>query len=86
MKEQTEYITIPQLAKVLGLSRIAVYKQVKSGKIKAQKAGRMYLIPAEAIDGLLGKKLTEKDKGQIEDAVRRTIKDYGEVLRMLGKE
>jgi len=86
MKKETEFITIPQLARILGLSRIAVYKQVKSGKIKAQKAGRMYLIPAESINGLLGKQLSDMDKDQIETAVHKTIKDYGEVIRLLGKE
>jgi len=35
---------------------------------------------------ILGKKLTAKDKGQIEKAVKKVVKEYGEVLRKLGTE
>lgn len=42
---QQPHISIPKLAQQLGLSRIAVYQQVKSGKIKAEKIGRNYVIP-----------------------------------------
>jgi hypothetical protein len=35
---------------------------------------------------ILGKKPTAKDKGQIEKAVKKAVKDYGEVLRKLGEE
>ncbi len=85
MKEP-EYITIPQLAKVLGISRIAVYKKVKKGQIEAVRIGRNYLIPKKYITALLGKSLTEKDKRRIDAAVIKTVKEYGEVLKMLGRE
>jgi len=39
-----KYITIPQLAQLLGLSRIEVYRRVRKGQIKAEKIGRMYVI------------------------------------------
>ncbi|MHC4509441.1 MAG: helix-turn-helix domain-containing protein [Planctomycetota bacterium] len=32
-----KYITIPQLAKLLGLSRIEVYRKVRKGQIKAER-------------------------------------------------
>ena len=44
------YITIPQLAKRLGLSRIAIYKRVKKGEIPATKIGRMYVITDQTIN------------------------------------
>ncbi len=39
-----EYYSIPELAKHLGISRIAVFKQIKRGKINAIKIGRSYAI------------------------------------------
>ena len=65
-----KYITIPQLAELLGLSRIEVYRRVRKGQIKAEKIGRMYVVKDKEVAYILGKKLTAKDKGQIEKAVR----------------
>lgn len=81
-----KYITIPQLAELLGLSRIEVYRRVRKGQIKAEKIGRMYVIKDKEVAYILGKKLTAKDKGQIEKAVKKAVKEYGEVLRKLGAE
>ncbi|MBD3264656.1 MAG: helix-turn-helix domain-containing protein [Candidatus Omnitrophica bacterium] len=81
-----EYYTIPELAKILGISRIAVYKQVKKGEIKAIKIGRNYAIPRKCIDNILGKTLGKDVKSELDKAVVRTVSEYGEVLRLLGKE
>ena len=81
-----KYITIPQLAKLLGLSRIEVYRKVRKGQIKAEKIGRMYIITDREVANILGKKTSAKDQRQIEKAVKKAVKDYGEVLRRLGKE
>jgi excisionase family DNA binding protein len=80
------YITLGQLSKLLGISRIAVYKRVKKGSIKAIRLGRMYAIPSRYVDSLLGKSLQEKDKSEIERAVKRTVREYGEVLKLLGRD
>jgi len=84
--ERSEYITIPELAKILGLTRIAVYKRVKKGQIKAIKIGRNYAIPKKYISDILGRTLTEKAKKEIDEAVKKTVIEYGEVLRLLGNE
>lgn len=81
-----KYYTIAQLAQLLGISRIAVYKRVKKGQIKAIKIGRMYAIPKESVVNILGKDLSSDDKKEIERAVRKTVKEYGEVLKLLGRE
>ena len=81
-----EYITIPQLAKMLGVSRIAVYKKVKKGQIKAIKIGRNYAIPQKSVANILGKALGEEDKREIDIAITKTVKEYGEVLKLLGRE
>jgi excisionase family DNA binding protein len=83
MKEKQEYVTIQELAKSLGISRIAVYKKVKAGKIEAIRIGRNYAIP---INNTISKKMLKSDETQIEAAVRKTVKDYGDVLKKLGKE
>jgi len=84
--KKSEYITIPQLAKILGLSRIAVYKKVKKGQIKAIRLGRTFAIPKRYIADILGKVLGEEDKREIDRAVKKTVREYGEVLRLLGRE
>lgn len=81
-----EYITISELAKVLGISRIAVFKKVKNGQIEAIRIGRSYAIPKKYIAGILGSDLNEKEKQEINAAVKKTVKEYGEVLRLLGRE
>ncbi|MCX5704224.1 MAG: helix-turn-helix domain-containing protein [Candidatus Omnitrophica bacterium] len=81
-----EYISLPELAKILGLSRIAVFKKVKSGQIKAIRIGRNYAVSRKLIDEILGKALSESDKKEIGAAVKKTVAEYGEVLKMLGKE
>ena len=52
------HITIPQLAKLLGVSRIAIYKKVKNGQIPAKKAGKIYIISDSIVADILGKKLS----------------------------
>lgn len=81
-----KYITIPALAKMLGLSRIAVFKKVKNGQIRAIRIGRNYAIPAKYLDTILGKVLSSRDKTEIDAAVKRTVREYGEVLKLLGRE
>ncbi len=83
---KAKYITIPQLAKILGISRIAVYKKVKSGQIKATRIGKKYVISDRDITHLLGGKLSGKDKKRIDAAIQKVIAEYGELLRMLGKD
>lgn len=83
---EEKYISIPELAKILGLSRIAVYNQVKMGKIKAAKIGRNYAVPIDYVKQILGKELTEADKKRIRSAVKKTVQEYGDVLKRLGME
>ena len=80
------YISIPQLAKILGLSRIAVYRKVKKGQIKATKIGRSYAIDRKSVEAILGKTLAEEDKKQIDAAVKKTVKEYGQTLKLLGAD
>ena len=86
MKDKKEYFSIPELAAILGISRIAVYRKVKNKEIMATKIGRNYAVPARVISGILGKELNEEDINILDRAVKKTVKDYGETLRLLGRE
>jgi excisionase family DNA binding protein len=49
IKEENFY-TISKLAKLLGISRISVFKRVRQGSIKGQKMGRNFVIFKKDID------------------------------------
>ena len=65
---------------------MAVFKKIKGGTIKAEKIGRNYIIPAEEIAAILGLFVSEKRKREIDQSVERSVREYGEALRRLGKE
>lgn len=81
-----KYYTIKELADILRVSRITVFKKVKSGQIKAEKAGRTYIISEEEVKKLTGGEMTEKSKAEISKGMSRVIKEYGETLKLLGNE
>jgi len=84
--EQSEYISIAQFAKVLGISRIAVYQKIKKGQINAIRIGRSFAIPKKYLTDITGKTLGEKDKKIIDEAVKKTFQEYEELLKLLGRE
>jgi excisionase family DNA binding protein len=84
--EEKEFYSLPELAKILGISRMAVHKKVKAGLIKARRAGRSYIVDRSTVDIILGKNLDEKDKEQMSQAVKKVVAEYGDVLKKLGKE
>lgn len=79
-------LTIPEFANLLRISRIAVYKKVKSGEIPAEKIGRNYIITDKTVNEILGKSLSENKKKQLDAGVKKVVKQYGALLRKLGKE
>ncbi|MFQ5545376.1 MAG: helix-turn-helix domain-containing protein [Acidiferrobacterales bacterium] len=81
-----KYLTIPELARLLGVSRIAIYNRVKKGQIPAKKIGRTYVITDQTVAEILGRKITHQGKKRIDAAVGKTVREYGEVLKMLSKE
>lgn len=84
--EHNEYISIAQFANVLGISRIAVYQKIKKGQIKAVRIGRSFAIPRKYLTDITGRTLGEKDKKIIDEAVKKTFQEYGELLKLLGRE
>lgn len=84
--ENKEFMSTSEVAKILGISRIAVFKKIKSGQIKALKVGRNFVIPRSALSAVLGQTLSPEDKREIDVAVKKTVKEYGLTLKLLGQE
>lgn len=80
---QKEFYTIKEVADLLGISRIAVYKKVKLGKINAQKIGRNFAIRNNEIQCLMGKNISNSDKKILLAGIKKTIKEYGYTLKKL---
>ncbi len=78
--------SISKVAKILGITRQAVLKKINSSQIKAEKIGRNFVINEKNLMEILGTALSEKRKEEINKAVDKTIKEYGETLRLLGQE
>ena len=83
--DNKKFISTIELAKLLGISRIAVYKQIKGGKIKAEKVGRNFVVEKKDLGGIFNKSLAEARKKKIDNAVEKTVQEYGETLKLLGK-
>lgn len=84
------HISGAELAKILGISRIAVFKRIQKGQIPAERIGRSYVISMDDVNDIIQgtgpKVLTKEKKEVIEKAVKKTVKEYGETLKLLGKE
>ena len=85
-KEEKSYYSAPEIATLLGVSRTAIFKKIKSGQIHAEKIGRNYIIPKEEYAAILGFFVPDRRKKDIENAVDRVVKNYGPALRKLGEE
>lgn len=79
-----KYLTTTQAGKLLGISRIAVFKRVKSGQIKAEKHGGRYFIPVDQT--MFNGEPNKTGKDEIARAVSRGVREYHEVFKWLGSE
>lgn len=85
MVDKKNYISTSEAAKIMGISRVAVFKQIKKGKIEAEKIGRNYIIDKRSL-GSVYQDLTPTQKKQVTKAVKKVVREYGEALKKLGKE
>ena len=86
MENNKNYLTVKELADILNISRVAVFNKIKKGQIKAEKAGRNYIIYKKDLEGVINDDLTDKLKKEISNGVAKVIKEYGKALKMLGDE
>ncbi|OGF19395.1 hypothetical protein A3G56_01360 [Candidatus Falkowbacteria bacterium RIFCSPLOWO2_12_FULL_45_10] len=81
-----KYYTVKELADIMKISRIAVFKKVQNKQIKAEKVGKTYIILKDEVEKFIDNDLSERLKMEIEKGVSKVIKEYGETLRLLGRE
>lgn len=81
-----EFFSTIEVAKILGVSRVAVFKKIKSGKIKAEKMGRNFVVRKENLPNVLNQFLSNEKKREIENSVKKTLREYGQTIKLLGKE
>ena len=84
--ENGKFLSTKELAKMLGVSRVTIFKKIRSGEIKTNKVGRNFIILREDLPTILGITVGKKQKEDIDLAVKKAVKQYGETLRLLGKE
>ena len=83
---KTDFVSTSEAARILGISRIAVFNKIKLGKIDAVKVGRNFVIRKKDVLKASGELLTSEQKRKINKAVERATRQYGEVFKRLGKE
>jgi excisionase family DNA binding protein len=86
LQEKCSYYSVPQVGALLGISRIAVYRRIRTGEIKAIKIGRNYAIHCSYVRDIVGEAVSPETKRIIRQAVKKTVKQYGPLLLRLGRE
>lgn len=80
------FYSTAEFARMLGVSRVAVFKKIRSGNIHAEKVGRNYVIASEELAAALGTFVTDRRRKEIDQSIERTVREYGDALRRLGRE
>lgn len=82
---ENNYISTSEAAKLLGISRVAVFKRIKKGEIEAMKIGRNYIIDKRSL-GPVYQDMTPASEVKIDEGVERFVKEHKDVLKKLGRE
>ena len=82
------FFTTTEVANLLGVSRVTIFQKIKNDSLKAEKFGRNYLIHRGEVEQFIVNKgkLTKNEKREVKESIDRAIKEYGEAIRMLGRE
>ncbi len=86
-KREKKFLSTTEVAQLLGISRVAVFKRIKKGTLPAQKRGRQYAISKKDL-GLdkLHSPLSQKRKNEIERDISYMLKRYRKTFELLGKD
>jgi len=84
--DDKKFYSVLEVAKMLQISRVAVFKKIRAGKIKAHKVGRSFIISHQSLMEAMGHSLYRENKADIDKAVKRAVREYGETFKLLGKE
>jgi excisionase family DNA binding protein len=80
-----DLISVAEAAKLLGISRMQVVRKIQKGEIKARRVGRAYAIDRDQLGGIF-RRISEKERKQVDKAVEKVLSKYGDVIRKLGAE
>jgi excisionase family DNA binding protein len=78
--------SVKEVAELMGVSRITVFRWIKSGKVKADMVAGSYIIRADDLPHHLLGGLSEEKKETIRKVVTQAIEEYGETFRALARE
>ena len=81
-----EFLSTSEVAKILRLRRIAVFKKIKNNQLKAEKIGRNFVVRREDLSEYLGESIGPEQKREIDVAVKKATREYKETFMLLGKE
>lgn len=85
MVSPKRFLSVSEVSKKIGLSRMQVIRQIREGRILAHRVGRSYAIPEEGLPGIY-RKISETERKRVDQAVLRVLKEYEDVIRRLGRE
>lgn len=84
--ENKLFFSTSELAKLSGISRVAIFKKIRNGQIRAKKQGRNYAVPVGEARKIIAAKIAPKNEAIIKKAVNLAVKEYGETFMLLGQE
>jgi excisionase family DNA binding protein len=80
------YFSTTEVGKILHISREAVLKKIKTGRLSAQKVGRNYIISKDDLEAILGNSVSPVQREEIERIVKKAVEKYHDTFRKLGEE
>lgn len=83
--KEKNVISVAEAAKLLGISRMHVVRKIAKGEIKAIRVGRAWAIESNQLGGIF-RRISAKERAQVNKAVEKVLSEYGEVIRKLGAE
>lgn len=69
--QRVRYLTVAEVAEVMRVSRMTVYRLVQRGDLPAVRVGRSYRVPADALDAYLAAAEVAPEDGEASGGVAR---------------
>lgn len=83
--KEKELLSVTDVSQLLGISRTHVLRKIQAGEIKAEKIGKSYIIRRKNLPGI-HRPTDEMERKKVEEAIDKTMADFGEVIRKLGRK
>ncbi len=77
--DQTKYITTSDLARLLGITRVAIFKKIKSGELKAIQFGRNYVIEKVSLPQEIKQQLKKGEKTAVQKVLELGVKSKKDI-------